>query len=729
MLKVPCPTCASSTEPERGCIDCDGTGKVDLVKRAALVEANTRAFCDAWRTHYARSDAAAWVWYDKVVRHGPPGEVDWLDPEVVRLVTQDIERAHPRDLVHPAWAVLERIVLHGTPFHMTKPTHPPETVRAWRDACVFVFGQAHVDTAAPEQLQGMVHLVRLCSAGASPPKQLLLELQGTALSDLSYVDARRILARFDEWDRLYGQQASLREAQAATDAALAAEAKLDADAPQEDAAPTQHFTEADFDEHGQITIDPSRGPVTITLPRLRTMLEPLPATLYPEPRGYIPARSPRGMLNRALLEFAGDHIEMVTAWGPAVAWELDADPQGALQSWLAAWRDAVPSSAAGFFVVEGVMIGTGEDAEFDYDVRGLSPAEIRLISEHQDFLAVRLAWSVEWADVPCKDCAQPLSAHREDGVIAGSFYCPGANREAVHIDAAEIAEAEALAATTADPGMLFACVQYVDEGEDADEAIPVEPIVARALLAGADPRKMLAEDLEVLSIDPASLLSVAVEPIDPGNTKDTTAVNVWDVYDAREAQLARERRVEVQRLRGLAKTTSYSTRSSSFTIPQGIVRWPTPPDPAPDFDAAYHHLAEVQRTLACHAGGQAQWWVAPQDERWRAVDDPETGYIVNWLSALQELTGRDPCDSDGCPQVGVMGLHRYPEGPLPSGTATCIYCGHPQLGWLAEHETGHPDFVDLLYPNGWVVHIGDPVTTICKLRQVQAPDEASDADP
>lgn len=47
-----------------------------------------------------------------------------------------------------------------------------------------------------------------------------------------------------------------------------------------------------------------------------------------------------------------------------------------------------------------------------------------------------------------------------------------------------------------------------------------------------------------------------------------------------------------------------------------------------------------------------------------------------------------------------------------------FYTGIQHVHFLASHEAGpeHPDCTSLLYPGGYVVHIGDPVTQIVKLR-------------
>lgn len=51
-----------------------------------------------------------------------------------------------------------------------------------------------------------------------------------------------------------------------------------------------------------------------------------------------------------------------------------------------------------------------------------------------------------------------------------------------------------------------------------------------------------------------------------------------------------------------------------------------------------------------------------------------------------------------------------------------FYTRVPNAAMLAEHPWDHPDFCTLLYPGGYVVHVGDPVTRIVKLRDTAAPD-------
>lgn len=106
------------------------------------------------------------------------------------------------------------------------------------------------------------------------------------------------------------------------------------------------------------------------------------------------------------------------------------------------------------------------------------------------------------------------------------------------------------------------------------------------------------------------------------------------------------------------------------------------------------------------AASRVEWWALPATEKWRGAPD-------DWLEPLTRYLGYDPMEHDGCPQAGVMGQHHYPEGPLPPGTAQCIYCGHAQMGWTAGHTVN--DAVDLLYPSGWIVRIRANESTIVQL--------------
>jgi hypothetical protein len=91
------------------------------------------------------------------------------------------------------------------------------------------------------------------------------------------------------------------------------------------------------------------------------------------------------------------------------------------------------------------------------------------------------------------------------------------------------------------PGILFAYVYYRHaDGEEECECIDVSLDIARGLKAGADPRILLADELRGFDIGADSVLRVSVELTDPGNTKDTTAEDVWhalprDTLEAFEA--------------------------------------------------------------------------------------------------------------------------------------------------------------------------------------------------
>lgn len=159
----------------------------------------------------------------------------------------------------------------------------------------------------------------------------------------------------------------------------------------------------------------------------------VPPALSDEAASYTPKFDPHGALSRFLLLYVGSSVvaqvivaDQITPPGVGVErddgsdWANSSDWDEMAAAWLADWMQTPGRLPAGVFVVEGRVVGSGEDTEFDYETRGLTLEEVQRVDE-AGLEGLEQLWVRPWLAVPCARCTRPLEAHNHQ---AAAWTCP-----------------------------------------------------------------------------------------------------------------------------------------------------------------------------------------------------------------------------------------------------------------------------------------------------------------
>lgn len=102
------------------------------------------------------------------------------------------------------------------------------------------------------------------------------------------------------------------------------------------------------------------------------------------------------------------HAEVLCSLGASWDWECEGDHGAAIEGLVHALKE----QPDGLYVLQGFMLGSGEDVEFDVvDCRPLSAEERRWVRANDDFQGVVHLWVKEYRVVPCRHCKHPLEQH------------------------------------------------------------------------------------------------------------------------------------------------------------------------------------------------------------------------------------------------------------------------------------------------------------------------------